>query len=179
MGWRQRAVGWRPIGAHRLRPHGQEGLPLLGCGPGMCVDGANRDGNNIWKWGAVLANCPKNARYYNRKEVPVVLSPAQGHFINDQNTQKRRQQRALDCLREKWSPDEEFITALKAVFLANTRKSRTQHIEDIYHTDFVQKHLPEPDTMYRVPGTANCDTWSASKLADEFEKNNAREPHGK
>jgi len=158
---------------------GMKGHRTMSCGFGRCVDGANRDGNNIWKWGAVLANCSKNARYYNRKELPVFLSPSQGHFFNDPNSQKRRQQRTLNCIREKWNPEERFIKALKVMFLANTKKSRTQHIEDLYHTDFVQKHLPKTDTRYQVPGTASCDTWSSSKLTDEAEKNNARKPSGK
>eukprot|EP00420_Gonyaulax_spinifera_P028364 CAMPEP_0197906162 /NCGR_PEP_ID=MMETSP1439-20131203/62027_1 /TAXON_ID=66791 /ORGANISM="Gonyaulax spinifera, Strain CCMP409" /LENGTH=341 /DNA_ID=CAMNT_0043527495 /DNA_START=60 /DNA_END=1085 /DNA_ORIENTATION=+ len=60
-----------------------------------------------------------------------------------------------DCLVEKWEVDEGFVMALRAVVDGCRQATKDQHINELYNTAFVQKHLPPLKKHYHLPG--NCE----------------------
>lgn len=130
----------------------RERLQLIDLGdaanyPGWIKD-YKRDGNAVWRWVAVAANCPTNAQWFshmkNRKEL------------------KEQSERFKACL-EKWNPGDDFMKGLDALLLGDLKNQRQHHVEKLYNTKFVKANLPKIEKLFGDKFTTGCTGWSAKE----------------
>lgn len=131
---------------------------------GRCRRGMSRDANGVYRWAAVLANCPQAARFKKAWWVRANI-----------RAQRTAQKKAVSCLKKRWNPDAAFISALEKVFEANLQESGEQHLDELYGTSFVQKNLPKETNRFFTPGTEGCASWDDKRLLEEISKNGALE----
>jgi len=103
--------------------------------------GTTRDGNRLWEHTAKLAKCGKTS-LWERKAKSDVL---QEHANN-----------LKACLRKWWNVDDAFISALDMVLQADIGSERNQHVTELFHSKFVQDHLPDNDNQFRWLAAKTC-----------------------
>jgi len=103
--------------------------------------GTTRDGNRLWEHTAKLAKCGKTS-LWERKAKSDVL---QEHANN-----------LKACLRKWWNVDDAFISALDMVLQADIGSERNQHVTELFHSKFVQDHLPHNDNQFRWLAAKTC-----------------------
>lgn len=131
------------------------------CRTQRCRGSYSRDGNAIFRWLAVLAKCPREAQWDH----------SSWWRRADLEAQRVAQDRALECLAERWQPDAAFLAALGRVFDANAREALPeQHIQELYDTKFVKNNLPWGEILpeYRIKQTSHCQHWSDARLQEEM-----------
>lgn len=129
------------------------------CRTQRCRGAYSRDGNAIFRWLSNLAQCRWNARWQH------------GQWWAKANPRglKANQDRALECIQQRWEPDEKFMTALRRVFDANVKEALPeQHITELYDTRFVTENLPENDHRFQIPETEGCENWSSDQIRDKL-----------
>lgn len=116
-----------------------------------------RDANSLWDRTAFLANCEDHqARWWSTR------GSQQGA------------EAFMHCLVTSWGVDSEFESVMWTVLRASMAESADQHMEELYNTNFVQSHLPNPQHLYQTPHA--CDAASfLEKLstAEEIKANTA------
>lgn len=110
-----------------------------------------RDGNAIWRWGAVTAGCPEDAGWR-------VWADAAQH--------RQDAGRFFACIREKWAPSEDFMHAMSTLVDADIAETIDQHVGELYNTDFVQQHLPPSQRHYSWDEAAGCLSWSEDQFTE-------------
>jgi len=109
--------------------------------------GTTRDGNRLWEHTAKLAKCGKTS-LWDRKAKSDVL---QEHANN-----------LKACLRKWWNVDDAFISALDMVLQADIGSERNQRVSELFHSKFVQDHLPENDNQFRWLAAKTCQPMQGS-----------------
>lgn len=140
-------------------------MAVEGCLSKRCRTGYSRDGNAVFRWMSVLADCPARAHWRTRwaRHAP--------------RKQLRAAQSAAEaCLKQRWNADEEFLHVLRQMFAANTEQQPKQYVWELSQTEFVQKNLLKRDVTYPLDGTEGCTTWSSSKLDEEIGSHGVHEP---
>lgn len=105
------------------------------------TQGSKRDGNRLWEHTAKLAKCGK-ASLWQKKASNDVL---QQHADN-----------LKQCLRNKWSVDEAFISDLDIVLQADIGGEQNQHMTELFRNKFVQDHLPDLDNQFQWLAAETC-----------------------
>lgn len=125
------------------------------CTLGKCRSGYHRDGNSLFRWAAYMAICPAKARF----------NKYFWWFSAPSGPLRGAQDRCLDCLRDTFGADEEFLAALGKVFEANVENDPFQYVEEVYRTQWVQSRLPQTLDKYAYDGVPQgCQSWSEEEL---------------
>jgi serine/threonine protein kinase len=115
--------------------------------------GNKHDANAVWRWAAVLADCPEGAQY------PKLMKSFFSQKSKDELTARSKE--LLTCLQTKWKADQEFLTAFETVLTSAIKITEDQHIEELFNTKFIQQNLPPLKNVYPWDGKGKC---SASGL---------------
>jgi len=120
---------------------------------GRCRRGMSRDANGVYRWAAVLADCPADARFKKAWWVNANI-----------RAQRVAQKKAMKCIQDRWEPDALFLSVLERVFNGNLELSEEQHLAELYKTGFVQDHLPQTSVRFQSPGTKGCVSWTPEQF---------------
>jgi len=120
--------------------------------------GYKRDSNAIWRWGAVLAGCGSDAQWPDNKPGKAVVQVRADAFES--------------CLKQKWSPDSNFMNALHILLGGDVEESKNHHILELYQTDWVQTRTPALKSKFVSDETksSGCTGWSKPKWAQYWFK---------
>jgi len=114
--------------------------------PGWIKD-YKRDGNAIWRWLGVMAQCPDDAQWHSH--------------VKGRAKQKAQGERFLECIKNNWAPDDKFMKALGKVVDGSVKMSRMHGVrEALYDTPFVKENLPSKKKYYPSDITKGCEGWS-------------------
>jgi len=105
------------------------------------TEGSKRDGNRLWEHTAKLAKCGKTSLWKKKAG----KQELQKHVKN-----------LKECLRNKWSVDDAFISALDIVLQADIEGERNQHMTELFQSKFVQDHLPDLDNQFQWLAAETC-----------------------
>lgn len=112
-----------------------------------------RDSNAIWRWGAVLGDCPADATWPNPPT-------------------RRAGDRFLACMKLFSGGEPQFMDAIGKVVDGDIRESKDHGVTALFKSKFVQDHMPTPKKHYPWVGTGDCLSWSDDKWAEfEFKQN--------
>jgi len=110
--------------------------------------GYKHDVNSIWRWAAVLGNCPAKAQY------PRLMKSFFSKKSKAELTE--RSQALLKCMKNKWKADAEFLKAFEVALTESIKITEDQHVEGLFRTKFIQKHLPALQNVYPWDGDGKC-----------------------
>lgn len=120
------------------------------------VNGYKRDGNAIWRWGAVLFNCGVNSEWHPDP-------------LNGKISKKDRLANAANfrnCLKNNGA-DDGTIQAVKKMTDACAAESQQQYVKGVYESAFVQSNLkPATKTHFPWKEADGCLSWSKAKMKD-------------
>jgi len=128
--------------------------------PGWIRD-YKRDSNAVWRWLAVLADCPSEAKWESHLKGRTVLQAHADAF--------------KVCIKSAWNTDSEFDAALDKMLKGCVTNSRKHEVEDLFNSKFIQKHLPKKQVLFPTDKTAGCRdwdkaTWDTKQFQAEFGK---------
>jgi len=111
-----------------------------------------RDSNAIWRWGAVLGNCPAKAQWPN----PPTSSAAAAF---------------LTCMKDFSGNDPTFMSSMKKLVDGDVKEGKEHFVGDVFKSNFLQTHLPAQKSYYPWVGTGDCLAWSKDKWSKfEFDE---------
>lgn len=108
-----------------------------------------RDGNALWRWTAVLANCGASAQWENNADKMKASKPE-----------------LLKCLADNWQVDKELSDAMGKLADADIDMTEDQRVGPLFRTEFVKEHLPPLTPRFRWSGSAECRSWDAAKWSE-------------
>lgn len=117
--------------------------------------GYKHDANSVWRWAAELAACPDEAKF------PRLMKSFFSKASRDELTE--RSKHLLTCLKDKWSADEEFISAFRVVLEAAVKIESDQRIKLLFETAFVQNNLPQLQSAFPWDGDGKCSSSGLEK----------------
>jgi len=151
-------IGWthNDLHGHNIVVDGTNDVALIDFGE---IKGHHRglgykhDSNSVWRWAAVLADCPDGARY------PTLMTS----FFSEasRNELTARSEELLSCMKTKWQADQEFLDAFQLVLRSAIKITEDQQIKELFDTKFIQKYLPPLKNTFPWDGQGKC---SASGL---------------
>jgi serine/threonine protein kinase len=130
------------------------------CSKNRNQNGYARDGNMFYKYAAMVSDCGKKNQW------PGVWIG----FVTDNRSYRRKQERCMAVLKEKWGLDKEAEDALMRVWTGNIDRDVDQHFERLFKTRFVQQNLPRSSDRFQLDGTDRCWTWDKAKLKHEMKE---------
>jgi len=119
--------------------------------PGWIKD-YKRDGNAVWRWLSVMAQCDDNAQWHSH--------------VKGRSNVRAQGDRFLACIEQKWNPGADFMKGLKQVVKGDVMMMRKHFVEQLWDTNFIKSNLPKRKVMYASGITKGCSKWSS----DEWRK---------
>jgi len=111
-----------------------------------------RDSNAIWRWGAVLGDCPVEAQWPNPPH-------------------QKAADAFLACMKTFSGNEPTFMAAIKKVVDGDLKEDKDHHIEGVFKSQFVQNNAPKRKSYYPWKGTGDCLNWPKDKWAKfEFDE---------
>jgi len=115
--------------------------------------GYKRDGNGVWRWAEVLAQCSQASLW--------ATSFDQSYLY------PQRMIETKSCLQSKWGVDSDFTAKMSVVMNNGIDQVVGEHgIVELFKTPFIQDNLPALKTLFPAEYAENCLTWSATELKD-------------
>lgn len=127
--------------------------------PGWIRD-YKRDSNAVWRWLGEIAQCPDDAKWYSHLKGRTLL--------------KEQAERFKQCMKDKWSTDDEFNSAIDVMLKGCVINSRQHNVERVYKSNFIQSNLPKRKRLFPADDvTKGCESWSeetwqTKELEQEF-----------
>jgi serine/threonine protein kinase len=121
------------------------------------VEGYKRDGNAVWRWAEVLAQCPQSTLWATSFDQSY-LNP----FTRDST---------IECLQDKWGVDSDFVAKMMTIMNNGIDRVPAKHgIIELYGTRFIKDNLPTKRKNFPAEFADGCLSWGAAKLKEELLK---------
>lgn len=116
------------------------------------IEGYKRDGNAVWRWAEVLADCPQGQLWATSFDqsylMPAVASATKS------------------CLQAKWGVDSSFLSKFDDVVENGMDKKLPHGISELFETSFIQDNMPKLERLYPAEFADGCLAWTDSKMKE-------------